>query len=449
MRITKKIQILICAIALPATCLAQDSIVLDKIVAVVGRSIIKLSDIENQHQQMLNEGFMDNSDSRCAILEEMLTQKMLIEQAYEDSLEVTQPEIDKEIDKRIEALTDEIGSIEKLEKFYGKTSLEIKTEWRSLVKDQLLANKMKQKLLSDVHVSPNEIRKFYNKIPADSLPMVNPEYEYAIITINPPVTLEQKQALRAKLEEIRERIIKGEKFSKLAALYSDDLSSAKIGGDLGYVSRADLVTEFAAAAFKLKEGEVSRVVESEYGFHIIELIDRKGEKINCRHILLMPKVNSMNLSDAKRKIDSISTTLTTDTLTFREAATKYSDDELTKNNSGLAFNPYTGSSRFEGKHIEPTIFYNLKDLKPGEYSRPFINQNTGGRQVYSMVQLISKSDAHKASLTGDYQLIKDKATEEKRSEVFTEWIIEKQRVCYIKLDDSYRSCVFMHANWLK
>lgn len=449
MRITKKIQILICAIALPATCLAQDSIVLDKIVAVVGRSIIKLSDIENQHQQMLNEGFMDNSDSRCAILEEMLTQKMLIEQAYEDSLEVTQPEIDKEIDKRIEALTDEIGSIEKLEKFYGKTSLEIKTEWRSLVKDQLLANKMKQKLLSDVHVSPNEIRKFYNKIPADSLPMVNPEYEYAIITINPPVTLEQKQALRAKLEEIRERIIKGEKFSKLAALYSDDLSSAKIGGDLGYVSRADLVTEFAAAAFKLKEGEVSRVVESEYGFHIIELIDRKGEKINCRHILLMPKVNSMNLSDAKRKIDSISTTLTTDTLTFREAATKYSDDELTKNNSGLAFNPYTGSSRFEGKHIEPTIFYNLKDLKPGEYSRPFINQNTGGRQVYSMVQLISKSDAHKASLTGDYQLIKDKATEEKRNKVFNEWIIEKQRVCYIKLDDSYRTCVFMHANWLK
>lgn len=449
MRIIKKLQILICAIALPAASFAQDSIVLDKIVAVVGRSIIKLSDIENQHQQMLNEGFMDNADSRCAIFEEMLTQKMLLEQAYEDSLEVTQTEIDKEIDKRIESMTEEIGSIEKLEKFYGKTSLEIKTEWRTLVKDQMLANKMKQKILSDVHVSPNEIRKFYNKIPADSLPIVNPEFEYAILSINPPVTLEQKQELRARLEEMRDRIIKGEKFSKLAALYSDDLSSAKKGGDLGYVSRADLVTEFAAAAFKLKEGEVSRVVESEYGFHIIELIDRKGEKINCRHILLMPKVTTLNLTEAKRKIDSISITLTTDTLTFREAATKYSEDEQTKNNSGLAFNPYTGSSRFEGKHIEPTIFHNLKDLKPGEYSRPFINQNTGGRQVYSMVQLISKTEAHKASLTGDYQLIKDKAAEEKRNDVFKEWITEKQRVCYIKLDDSFRGCSFESKNWIK
>ncbi len=449
MRIIKKLQIAICIITLPSICIAQDSIVLDKIIAVVGRSIIKLSDVENQHQQMLNEGFMANAESKCAIVEEMLVQKLLIEQAYEDSIEVTTPEIDNEIDRRIETMSEEIGSVEKLEKFYGKTSLEIKTEWRSLVKDQMLANKMKQKLISDVKVSPNEIRKFYNKIPTDSLPIINPEFEYAIISINPPVTLEQKQEMRAKLEEMRERVLKGEKFTKLAAMYSDDLSSAKKGGDLGYVSRADLVTEFAAAAFKLKVGEVSRVVESEYGFHIIEMIDKKGEKVNCRHILLMPKINQVNLAEAKKKIDTISQILKNDTLTFRELASLYSEDELTKNNSGLAFNPYTGSSRFEGKHIDPTVFHSLKDLKPGEYSSPFLTQNNNGRQNYSIVQLISKSEAHKASLTGDYQLIKDMTADEKRNQVFDDWIVAKHRVCYIKLDEDYKSCDFKYLNWSK
>lgn len=438
-----------CILVLPVLSSAQDLIVLDKIVGVVGRNIIKLSDVENHHQQLLNEGFLTGGDSKCSIIEEMLVQKMLIEQSFEDSLVVSVAEVDKEIERRIESLSEEIGSVEKLEKFYEKTILEIKTEWRPLVKEQILANKTKQKIIADVKVSPNEIRKFYNKIPEDSLPLINPEYEYAVISINPPVTLEQKQALRAKLEEMRERVIKGEKFSKLAAMYSDDLSSAKKGGDLGYVSRADLVTEFAAAAFKLKEGEVSRVIESEYGFHIIEMIDKKGEKINCRHILLMPKVNQLNLADAKKKIDSINVLLKTDTLTFRQAASLYSEDDLSKNNSGLAFNPYTGSSRFEGKHIEPILLHNLKNLKPGEFSAPFISQTNSGRQAYSMVQLISKTDAHKASLTGDYQLIKDMALDEKRGKMFNKWIIEKQRVCYIKLDDSYKSCDFKYPNWVK
>lgn len=346
-------------------------------------------------------------------------------------------------------LSEEIGSQERLEKFYGKKTLELKTEWRSLVKEQMLARKMQQKVIGSTQVTPNEVRKYFNSIPKDSLPLVNPQYEYATISINPPITLDQKQEIRKRLEELRERALKGEKFSKLAALYSDDIQSAKKGGELGYVSRADLVTEFAAAAFKLKEGEISRVVESEYGFHIIEMIDKRGEKINCRHILLMPKITSKNLAEAKTTIDSVYAKLKNDTIPFRTMATYVSDDEMTKNNSGLAFNPYTGSAKFEAKQIEPNVFYNLKNLKEGEFSKPFLTQNHNGKQVYSMVQLLSKSEAHNASLQGDYQLIKELATNEKKNDVLNEWLEEKQSEIYIKLDDSYKTCEYIYPNWTK
>jgi len=442
-------QLLLASLLFGTYCSAhsQDSIVLDRIVAIVGTSMIKYSDIENQYQQQLNEGFLANEDSKCAILEEMLVQKMLIDQAQIDSIEVEKDEVDNEIEKRIKILSEEIGSEERLEKFYNKSILELKTEWRSLVKDQILAQRMQSKILGETSVSPNEIRKFYNRIPKDSLPYVNPQYEYATISINPPITLEQKQEIRKKLEALRQRALDGEKFSKLAALYSDDVQSAKKGGELGYVSRADLVTEFAATAFKLKPGEISRIVETEYGFHIIELVDKRGEKINCRHILLMPRVNSENLALAKKKIDSVNHILHTDTLEFRELATLYSDDELTKNNSGLAFNPFTGSSKFEAKQIEPTVFHYLKELEPGATSEPFLTQNNNGKQVYTMVQLISKSPAHNATLTGDYQLIKEMALEEKKNTAFDQWIVDKQKKTYIKIDNQYDGCTYKYTGW--
>lgn len=426
---------------------AQEDIVLDKISATVGSSIIKQSDINNQYYQQKLEGMVVDENSKCRIFEELLYQKLLLDQAKHDSLSVTESQVDDEINKRIKELTNQIGSEKKLETFYGKTILEIKTEWRALVYEQMLSNQMQGKIVGDVQVSPKEVREFFNSIPSDSLPMINPQYEIAQIVVRPPVEPKQKVEVKRELDEIRSRIIKGESFAKLAVLYSEDQASAKKGGELGFVSRSDLVPEFAAVAFKVKAGEVSRIVETEYGYHIIELIEKKGEKVNVRHILMAPKISKDNVMKGKLRIDSVMMMLAKDTLSFAEIALRYSDDQNSKNNGGLFFNPYTGSSKFDAKQIEPISFYHVKDLAIGKYSESFLTQDETGKQVYKIVKLLSKTEAHKASLLEDYQIIKEMALDNKRKETIKEWVKNKQEKTFLKLDPLYKDCPFEHKGW--
>lgn len=423
---------------------SQEKIELDKIVSIIGSHIIKSSDIQNEYIQMKMESSPVDDNTKCKIFEQMIMQKLLLDQADLDSMQVQESQINSELDHRIKILSEQIGSEQKLENFYGKTINDIKTEWRSLVQDQILANQMQGKIVNDIQVSPNDVRHFFNTIPPDSIPEINPEYEIAQIVIKPPIQNKQKQEIKQKLEEFRQRIIAGENFSKLAILYSEDMASSKKGGELGFVSRGDLVPEFASVAFKLKEGEVSRIVETEYGYHIIQLIEKKGEKVNVRHILMSPKISNDNILKGKAKIDSIYQKLKTDSAGFARLAEEYSDDEATRNNGGLYQNPYTGTSKFDPKQIDPVIFYAIKDFKPGMFTEPLLTQDETGKQVYKIIKLISKTDTHKASIVTDYQLIKSMALNDKKLKTLNEWLDSKISRTYVFIDKSFKYCKFEH-----
>lgn len=430
--------ILICL----STASAQEKIELDKIVSIVGSHIIKLSDIQNEYLQMKMESMPVDDNTKCSIFERIIEQKLLLDQADLDSLQVQDAQIASELDRRIKILSEQIGSEQKLENFYGKTISEIKTEWRSLVQDQILANQMQGKIVNDIQVSPNDVRHYFNSLHKDSIPEVNPEYEMAQIVIKPPVQNKQKLEIKQKLEEFRQRIIAGESFSKLAILYSEDLASSKKGGELGFVSRNDLVPEFASVAFRIKEGEVSRVVETEYGYHIIQLIEKKGERVNVRHILMSPKITNENIIKCKLKIDSIYTKLKNDTTSFAQLAEQFSDDINTRNNGGLYQNPYTGTSKFDPKQIDPIVFYAIKDLKPGMFTEPILTQDETGKQVYKIIKLVSKTDAHKATIVTDYQMIKSMALNNKKQKTLEKWIDSKISRTYVFIDNSFKYCKF-------
>jgi peptidyl-prolyl cis-trans isomerase SurA len=309
---------------------------------------------------------------------------------------------------------------------------------------------MQSKIATDVRVSPAEVKKFYSDIPKDSLPLIPTEYELLQIVKFPIVTREEKNKIKDRLNELRERIVKGEKFSTLAILYSEDVVSAKNGGELGLTNKSDLVPEFSAVAFNLQPGEVSKVVETEFGFHIIQLIERKGDQINVRHILMTPKTSASARAKTKFFLDSLSTKIRLDTLKFSQAALLYSEDENTRNNGGLMVNPYTGDSKFETKYLDPATNYVLKNssLKVGEISEP-IDTKEKAKDAYKIILLKSKTEAHVANLEKDYKKIQDMALEKKKSELVDNWVKNKQKETYIHLDNSYKNCSFRFKNWLK
>ncbi len=411
--------------------------VLDQIIVVVGDDMIKQSDIENQ--QMLLEQQGEKSD-KCAIFKEMVMQKLLVDQSKIDSVEVSDAEVNGEIDRRIKIISGTKGGLAQLESFYGKTEMEIRSDWKPVIKEQLLAQKVQNSIIGEVEVSPNDVRSFFEKN-KDSMPMVPTRYEYAQIVIKPEISAEAEKALRKKIEDIRERAINGENFSKLAVLYSDDTESAKMGGLLGdYLSRGELVPEFAAVAFRLKEGEISRVVKTDFGYHIIQMVELKGEKAKLKHILLKPPVTNAEMQKAFVKSDSVRRAIG-DSLTFEQAAVKFSSDDKTKNNGGLNMNPYTGTPKFEEGMIEPTVWYTLKSMKDGDVSEPILSPDDKGSRVYKILKLVYSSPEHKATLIEDYSDVKEMALEAKKEEVLNKWMNDKMQKIFLSIkSEEYESC---------
>ncbi|MBR5434924.1 MAG: peptidylprolyl isomerase [Bacteroidales bacterium] len=420
-----------------STTLMSFAQVLDQIIVVVGDDMIKQSDVENQ--QLLLEQQGEKSD-KCSIFKEMVMQKLLVDQSKIDSVEVSDNEVNSEIDRRIRMISGTKGGLAQLESFYGKSELEIRNDWKPVIKDQLLAQKVQNSIIGEVEVSPNEVRVFYESH-KDSMPVLPTRYEYAQIVIRPIVSAEADKALRKKLEEIRERAINGENFSKLAILYSDDTESAKMGGLLGdYLSRGELVPEFAAVAFRLKEGEISRVVKTDFGYHIIQMVELKGEKAKLKHILLKPQISVAEMQKAFSKADSVRKAIG-DSLTFEQAAVKYSVDEKTKNNGGLAMNPYTGTPQFQAEMIEPTTWYTLKSMKAGEISEPIMTYDDKGSQVYKILKLVNASQEHKATLIDDYSDVKEMALEQKKVNTLNRWMRNKKSEIFISIkSDEYKNC---------
>ncbi len=439
-------------LALTLLCILNNSYgqtpkVVDKVVAVIGKQTILLSDIENQVLQLRAQGYYTSGDIRCEVLEEMLYNKLLVNQAILDSVEVGEAEINSELERRLNYFINQIGSEEKLEEYYKKTIPEIKEEFREVIKEQMLAQRMQGKVTADLKVTPQEVRSFYKSLPEDSLPVVNTKFEIGQIMIKPKVQEAEILRITDQLRSFKDRVAKGESFSTLAVLYSEDPGSARKGGELGFVSRNDLVPEFSAVAFNLKVGEVSKVVKTDYGYHIIQLIEVKGERINCRHILLKPRIAPEEKVKARQKLDSVRTLINNKTLGFKEACWQYSDDEDTRMNGGVMLNPYTGNSWFEASELEPKIAYAIRDLETGQVSAPFEADDANGRSVFKIVMLREKTEPHPANLNDDYQLIQDKALEKKQNDFMQEWVTQIVKKTYIRIDDDYKKCSFDNKAW--
>ncbi len=428
---------------------AQDStrtknpLVVDQIVAVVGGNVVLLSDVENEYIQYMLQGNTKGGQAlRCRVIEELLFQKLLLVQAEIDSVVVTEKQVNNELERRMRYFISQIGSKEKLEAYFGKSIIEIKEDLRERIKDNLMIQEVQSKITANVKVTPNEVMEFYNNIPADSLPLITPEYEILQIVKKPPVSDVEVTMVKEKLNSLRDRVLKGEDFSTLANLYSMDPGSMSKGGNLGLIGRGETYPEFEAAAFSLKPGEVSPVIKTEKGYHIIQMIERRGEFVNVKHILIIPQPSMADLAKAKKDLEHIASLIAADSLTFEEAAAKYSDDP-TKNNNGLLTNSYSGTSLFDAQEIDPSIFFVVDKLKVGEISAPTLYTNEeDSRQAYRLLMLKSFTQAHRADLKADYPRIQSMVLMFKQNEEINKWISKKSEATYIKIADDFINCDF-------
>jgi peptidyl-prolyl cis-trans isomerase SurA len=420
--------------------------IIDRIVAVVATNPILQSELETQYQQMLSDQSPVNEHTRCDLLEELLYQKLLLAQAQKDSLDVSEAQIDQELDRRIEYFVKQFGSEEKFTEFYGKSIEDFKADLRDNVRDLLLAQQQQSKITADITVTPNDVKTYYNSIPEDSIPLINAEVEVGQIVKRPKITAEAKKEAKEKIQKIHDRILSGEStFSAMAALYSQDPGSASKGGLYEHIQRGQFVPEWDAMAFKIKPNEISEVFETVYGYFIIQLIERRGDEVDARSLLIAPKEDVTDLVKAKQSLDSIYTKLSADTIPFSDAAAKYSDDEESKNSGGLIINPFNGTSRFEMDQIgqyDQTVAFAIDKLKVGEMTKPMPMTTHDGKQAYRVVYLKTRTAPHKANLKDDYQKIQAVALAKKQQEAINVWIKKKAGNTYIHLADDYKDCKF-------
>ena len=425
-----------------ASSFAQDDIV-DGVAAVVGRNIIKFSDVERSYAQIrLKQCAADAFNNRCAVLENLILSQLLVHKGEIDSVEVTDEEVNQYVDYYLKNDMRNYGSREAIREATGFTYEELKEQYQRMIRNNLLARRVEYQLTEDVTVTPKEVADFFATLPADSLPMMPERYELSEIVIEPQISETERDRVRTQLAELRERVIKGEKFSMLATLYSQDPASAKKGGELGFFSRGDMVADFESAAFALKPGEVSPIVETQYGFHIIQLIERRGNTINARHILLVPQVSPDDLLAARMKLDSIATEIRAGHIAFDEAARTFST-ATNAQAGGVAVNPADGTQRFDKAAIDQN-YYNvgIQGMDEGEVSNATAFKNDKSRDAYRIVRLNKKYPAHKANLTDDYDNIQNAALADAKQKKMQRWAKRYMETVYVRLSDQYKDCVF-------
>lgn len=452
--ILKKIHLIVAMTLVATFSYAQEQKVqmVDQVAAVVGKNIILQSDIESQYIQYRMQGGPegDGDEIRCEILEDLLFQKLMLNQAEMDSLEVTDDEVENELSRRISELVSQVGSQEKLESYFNKKMSEIKDELRRVVKDRMLQDQVKADIMKDVAVTPAEVKAFYAKQSPDSLPTVGAEYEIAQIVKRPPVSVDEKLRIKDQLYQIRKRILEGESFSTMAILYSEDPGSAKKGGELGFTGRGEFAPEFETAAFNLRDGEISEVIETQFGFHIIQLIERRGDYVNCRHILMTAKVPVEALEAAQQELDSVAKLIRDGEMTFEEACMKFSDDD-SKTNGGCIVNPAYGGNRIGIQDLPEleNYFPELKNLsfvitrlEVGEVSDPLPMTTSDNNDAFRLVMVKKKYDAHRVNLKDDYWRIQGWALNEKNQSVIRNWIKDKAKKAFIRIDEDFQDCNF-------
>ena len=442
--------IYICLLAIALPCLAEDNII-DEVIWIVGDEAILRSEVEEERLRAQYEGQSIPGDPYCVIPEQIAVQKLFLHQAELDSVEVSESTVSHQVDMRLNYYISQIGSKEKMEEYFRKTSSEIREEMMKTVRNQMIIQQMQQKLTSNIKPTPAEIRRFYNSLPMDSIPMMPAEVEVQILSFVPPVPVEELERVKGKLRDYTERVMNGSAdFSMLARFYSEDTESAKHGGELGFVGRGQLVPEFADVAFSLNDPKkVSRIVETEYGYHIIQLIEKHGERINCRHILLKPRVSATDKMNALTRLDSIAQLIRADSLSFEQAILMYSEDKNTAMNAGLMTNPNTGASKFEYQDLPAEIAKQIYTMKEGDISNPFVMVDaTKNKEVCAIVKLKHKTDVHRANLTDDFQAIRSMLEQKLAGEFIHKWILNKQKETYVQIDPRWAGCEFQYPNWV-
>ena len=434
---------------------AKANNVVDEVIWVVGDEPILKSEVEIMKLQGEAEGMKWDGDPECVLPEQIAVQKLFLHQAALDSVEVTESEIAQGVDQQINYWISlpQIGSKEKLEEFQHKSIAQLRQDLHDDYKNRQLVQKMQAKLVGDVKVSPAEVREYFRKLPVDSIPMIPTTVEVEILTQTPKVEPEEVNRIKNQLRDYTDRVTKGEtSFATLARLYSEDPGSSRQGGELGYMGRGMLDPAFAAVAFNLTDPKkVSKIVESEFGYHIIQLIDRRGDKINCRHILLKPRVSMASIDAAKERLDSIGRDLRKEKFTFEDATAYLSDDKDTKNNHGLMVNSSGDerTSRFKMKDLPTEVARVVDTMKVGEISAPFQMINNRGKVVCAIVKLKSRTDEHRATITEDFQTMRDIVTAHRRQEIIHDWVVSKIKNTYVRMNPRYKDCKFKYEGWIK
>lgn len=418
---------------------------IDGVIGNVAGRIILYSDLAGRLEQARQGGEQVTDSLACNEFEDLLYQQLLLEQARIDSVVPDENQIGAELDRRISYFEQQIGGREKLEKFYGKSVTEIKADFHDQVADQLLSQQMQQKITGDARVTPKQVEKFFHDIPKDSLPFINAGVEYARIAVYAKPTDEEDRRVKLKLEEYRDAIVSGKKdFCTVAILYSEDPGSAAQCGELGMVPLGVMVPEFDAVAMSLKDGEISPVFKTKYGYHIMEMIERRGEQYNARHILLIPKTSATDLQAAKDRLDSLMTLVRDGKLDFSKAASDYNDDDDTKGTNGVVMEPASNSPHWAIGDLDQKTFLVLDKLQVGQISQPQAIEGTGGNNGYRVFRLLKRTEPHRMNLAEDYPLVQQAAEAKLRQHNVDDWVKDKLRDTYVNIIPAYRGCKFDH-----
>ena len=438
--------------------LQAQSNVVDQVIWVIGDDAILLSDVENTRLHMEIERQRISGDPYCVIPEQMAIQKLFLHQAKLDSIDVPDLRVYQEIESRINYAISQVGSQEKLEEYLHQSINAYREELRKNIREQYIVKEVQSNLVQNLKVTPAEVRTFFNKIPQDSLPYIETTVEVEVLTIEPTVSLTEIDEIKERLRDFTEQVTGGQRqFSTLARLYSQDKASADRGGELGFLGKGSLDPAFATVAFELNDPKrISRVVKSEYGYHIIQLVEKRGDRINVRHILLKPEISAEELTIATQKLDSIRNDILNEKFTFEEAVPYLSSDKETRNNQGLMVNnegeiysDRTGTSRFEMSELPPEIGKVVYTMNVGEISQPFTMINSKGQQIAAIVKLKSRIEGHKANLSEDFQALKSMVESEKQQQIISKWIAKKQKETYIRINDNWKNCDFENDGWVQ
>lgn len=425
--------------------------IVDEVVWVVGDEAIFRSEVEEMFTQMRSEGVNIEGDPYCVIPEQMAVEKLYLHQAKIDTIEPPESQVQSQVDRRLNYFIANLGSKEKVEQYFRKPMPQLREQLIEVMRNNYIVEQVKSNLTKDIKATPRDVRQYYEKLPADSIPYVPMQVEAQIITINPSVQRQEVEDVKARLRDYADRVNRGEAdFSTLAIMYSED-GSAMQGGELGFHGKADFVPEFSNVAFNLNDPKkVSRIVETEFGFHIIQLIEKRGEQINVRHILLRPKVSQDDLEKAVVSLDSLQKEIKKGKFTFEEAARFISQDKDTRNNKGIMVNPQTGSTRFEMQALPPEVALKLENMQPGDISEPFLMKDQQrNRDVAAIVKLTARIDGHKATMTEDYNQLKGMYEEHAAEEILRDWIEKKIKETYVRIEDGWLPCEFKYQGWIK